>query len=178
MRLVINVINSEQEWPGRHSLFLREVSMDLAKIRSLLENKITELGFEPVSITKKVEKGDVLVSIVADRVEPIDMNTIVDLSGKLSAYLDEIDDSDEKYFLDVSSLGAEKPLKIESLPQYEGRFIHVHVNNAIDGLNIFEGDLVKVNEDSITLSYKVKTRVKTVDILLNNIYKIRLAINF
>ena len=152
--------------------------MDLNKIKNLLEKKIEELGFEPISINRKVEKGDVFLSIVIDRVAPIDMDTIVKVSGDLSSYLDEIDDSEEKYFLDVSSLGAEKPLKVENLKDYVGRFIHVHVNNAINGLNIFEGDLVEVNEDSITLSYRIKTRVKTVVILLSNIYKIRLAIKF
>ena len=152
--------------------------MDLNKIKNLLEKKIEELGFEPISINRKVEKGDVFLSIVIDRVAPIDMDTIVKVSGDLSSYLDEIDDSEEKYFLDVSSLGAEKPLKVENLKDYVGRFIHVHVNNAINGLNIFEGDLVEVNEDSITLTYREKTRVKTVAILLSNIYKIRLAIKF
>ena len=152
--------------------------MDLNKIKNLLEKKIDELGFEPISINRKVEKGDVFLSIVIDRVAPIDMDTIVKVSGDLSSYLDEIDDSEEKYFLDVSSLGAEKPLKVENLKDYVGRFIHVHVNNAINGLNIFEGDLVEVNEDSITLTYREKTRVKTVVILLSNIYKIRLAIKF
>ena len=152
--------------------------MDLIKIKNLLEKKIEELGFEPISINRKVEKGDVFLSIVIDRVAPIDMDTIVKVSGDLSRYLDEIDDSEEKYFLDVSSLGAEKPLKVENLKDYVGRFIHVHVNNAINGLNIFEGDLVEVNEDSITLTYREKTRVKTVVILLSNIYKIRLAIKF
>jgi len=152
--------------------------MDLNKIKNLLEKKIEELGFEPISINRKVEKGDVFLSIVIDRVAPIDMDTIVKVSGDLSSYLDEIDDSEEKYFLDVSSLGAEKPLKVENLKDYVGRFIHVHVNNAINGLNIFEGDLVEINEDSITLTYREKTRVKTVVILLSNIYKIRLAIKF
>ena len=152
--------------------------MDLNKIKNLLEKKIEELGFEPISINRKVEKGYVFISIVIDRVAPIDMDTIVKVSGDLSSYLDEIDDSEEKYFLDVSSLGAEKPLKVENLKDYVGRFIHVHVNNAINGLNIFEGDLVEVNEDSITLTYREKTRVKTVVILLSNIYKIRLAIKF
>ena len=152
--------------------------MDLNKIKNLLEKKIEELGFEPISINRKVEKGDVFLSIVIDRVAPIDMDTIVKVSGDLSSYLDEIDDSEEKYFLDVSSLGAEKPLKVENLKDYVGRFIHVHVNNAINGLNIFEGDLVEVNEDSITLTYREKTRVKTVVILQSNIYKIRLAIKY
>ena len=152
--------------------------MELGKIKSLLESKITEIGYEPISITRKVEKGDTYLSIVIDRVEPIDMDTIVKVSQELSTYLDEIDDSDEKYFLDISSLGAEKPLKIDSLKNYVGRYVNVHVNNALDGLNIFEGDIESVSEDSFTLSYRVKTRVKKVVILFNNIYKIRLAIKF
>jgi ribosome maturation factor RimP len=152
--------------------------MDLLKVKNLLEEKINELGFEPISINRKVEKGDVLLSIVIDRVEPIDMDTIVLVSQKLSEYLDEIDDSDEKYFLDISSLGAEKPLKVENLKDYVGRYVNVHVINAIEGNNIFEGDLLEVNDESITISIRIKTRVKQINILLNNIYKIRLAIKF
>ena len=152
--------------------------MDLVKIKDLLEKKITELGFDTVSINRRVEKGEVFLSIVVDRVNPIDMDTIVKLSQDLSSYLDEIDNSEDKYTLDISSLGAEKPLKINSLKDYVNRYVNVHVNNAIEGNNIFEGDLIEVNEDSITLSYRIKTRVKTVVILLSNIYKIRLAIKF
>ena len=152
--------------------------MDLIKIKDLLEKKITELGFEPISINRRVEKGEVFLSIVVDRVNPIDMDTIVKLSQDLSTYLDEIDNSEDKYTLDISSLGAEKPLKINSLKDYVNRYVNVHVNNAIEGNNIFEGDLIEVNEDSITLSYRIKTRGKTVVILLSNIYKIRLAIKF
>ena len=152
--------------------------MDINKIKPSLEKKVNELGFDLVSINRKIEKGDVLISVVVDRVEPIDMNTIVKLSQDLSTYIDEIDDSDENYFLDISSLGAEKPLKIENLKDYVGRYVNVHVTNAVEGNNIFEGDLLEVTEDSLTLSYRIKTRVKTVVILLSNIYKIRLAIKF
>lgn len=152
--------------------------MDLVKIKNLLEEKIPTLGFELVSINRKVEKGEVLLSIVVDRVEPIDMDAIVKLSQDLSSYLDEIDDSEDKYMLDVSSLGAEKPLKVDNLKAYEGRYVNVHVSNAIEGNNIFEGEMTEVKEDSITLTYRIKTRVKTVVILHSNIYKIRLAIKF
>ena len=150
--------------------------MDLIRIKELLEKKIVELGYEPISITKRQIKGDTYLEVVIDRVEPIDMNTIVSVSGLLSSYLDEIDDSDEKYFLDISSLGAEKPLKVDNLKSYQGRYVNVHLINPIDGENIYEGDMIEVNEDSITLSYRIKTRVKQINILLNNIYKIRLAI--
>lgn len=152
--------------------------MDLNKLSPQIEKRVNELGYDLVSISSRKEKGDLILSIVVDKVEPIDMNEIVSISEKLSSYLDEIDDSNTPYLLDISSLGAEKPLKVDNLASYVGRYVNVHVNNAIEGENIFEGDLLEVNDDSITVSYRIKTRVKKVVILLSNIYKIRLAIKF
>ena len=152
--------------------------MDLKSLKPQLEKRINELGYDLVSLTSKKEKGDLVLSIVVDKVEPIDMNMIVSLSEALSKYLDEIDESNEPYLLDVSSLGAEKPLKIENLMDYVGRYIHVHVTNPIKGENIFEGDLLEVNEESLTVAVRNKTRVTNIVILLSNIYKIRLAIKF
>ena len=152
--------------------------MDLKSLKPQLEKRINELGYDLVSLTSKKEKGDLVVSVVVDKVDPIDMNEIVSLSEKLSAYMDEIDNSETPYLLDISSLGAEKPLKVSDLKKYAGRYVNVHVNNAINGENIFEGDMVEVTDDSITVSYRIKTRVHKVVILLSNIYKIRLAIKF
>ena len=152
--------------------------MDLNYLKPLLEKKSQELGYELVELSSRKEKGDLILSLVVDRVEPIDMNAISEFSNAMSSYLDEIDQSDERYFLDISSLGAEKPLKVGELDKYVGRFVNVHVTNAVEGNNIFEGTMEEVNEDSITISYRVKTRVKKVVILQSNIYKIRLAIKF
>ena len=152
--------------------------MDINYLKPLLEKKLEEAGYELVEIKSRKEKGDLILSVVVDRVEPIDMNAIVEVSNLLSSYLDEIDESNEAYLLDVSSLGAEKPLKIEDLDKYVSRYVNVHVTNPIEGNNIFEGELSEVNKDSITITYKIKTRAKKVVILLSNIYKIRLAIKF
>ena len=152
--------------------------MDLNYLKPLLESKVQELGYELVELTSRREQGDLIVSLVVDRVEPIDMNAISELSQEISSYMDEIDKSDERYFLDISSLGAEKPLKVNELDKYVGRYVNVHVTNAVEGENIFEGTLEEVNNDSIILSYRIKTRVKKVVILQSNIYKIRLAIKF
>ena len=152
--------------------------MELSKLQELTQAKLEQLGFELISLNLSSNKGDKILSIVVDRVEPIDMDAIVDLSHKLNEYIDEINPIENPYTLDISSLGAEKPLKIESLDKYIGSFIHVHIVNPIEGMNIFEGDLASVSEDTIQLSYKVKTRTKTVDITKSNISKIRLAIKF
>lgn len=148
------------------------------ELEALLKEKISSLGYDLVSVEQKVIKGEKILAIVVDRVEPIDMNAIVDLSREVSNYLDDHSPYEDAYTLDISSLGAEKPLKMEQLPSYIGSFIHVHLVNPINGENIYEGDLVAVSEETITVSYHIKTRVKTVDITKANISKIRLAIKF
>lgn len=152
--------------------------MEFKTLENSLSSKAKELGYDLVSLTHKVVKGEQVLEVVVDRVEPIDMEAIVDLSHKLNEYIDELNPIDNPYTLDISSLGAEKPLKVESLKDYVGSYVNVHIVNPIEGLNIYEGTLEAVLEDSIKLSYKVKTRTKTVDITKQNISKIRLAIKF
>ena len=152
--------------------------MELSKLQELTQTKLSELGFELISLNLTVNKGEKLLSIVVDRVEPIDMNAIVDISHKLNEYFDEIDPIEDGYTLDISSLGAEKPLKVSELDKYINRYVNVHLINPINGENIYEGTLVVCGEESITLSYRQKTRTKTVDIQKSNISKIRLAIKF
>ena len=149
--------------------------MDLEK---LVSKKLEEIGYELVSISTRFEQGEKILSIVVDRVEPINMEAIVEVSHFLNEYFDELNPFEDSYTLDISSLGAEKPLKIDQLDKYVNSSVHVHLVNPINGENIYEGTLVGLNEETITLSYRVKTRIKTVDIAKANISKIRLAIKF
>ena len=147
-------------------------------LQELIKQKVESLGYELVSVNSHVEQGEHLLSIVVDRVEPIDMEAIVAISHELNDYLDEINPIESSYTLDISSLGAEKPLKVERLGDYVNSYVHVHLINPINGENIYEGTLVGLDEERITLEYRVKTRIKVVDIQKSNISKIRLAIKF
>ena len=139
------------------------------ELENLVRNKLNEIGYELISINSHVEKGEHLLSIVVDRVEPIDMDAIVEVSRVLNAYLDELNPYENSYTLDISSLGAEKPLNKDELKDYVNRYVHVHLINPINGENIYEGTLVGQDEEKITLEYKVKTRIKQVDITKSNI---------
>lgn len=152
--------------------------MNIELVKKVIESKLNELGFELYSLTSVKQKGDLILSIVVDRVEPIDMKTICDVSGQVSEFLDTLDLGDEPYLLDVSSLGAEKPLKVEKLKDYIGKHINVHLHHPINGENILQGDILDCNDESLKLEYRVKTRKYQVDIALNNISKARLAIKF
>ena len=148
--------------------------MELKELKSLIGEHVNALGYELVELSY----GQDVLTVIVDREQEIDMNAIVDLTNDLNSYLDELNPFTKPYTLDLSSLGAEKPLKVERLQAYVGKFVNVHLINPIKGENIYEGDLKEVNDDKIIISYRQKTRSIDLEILKSNIYKIRLAIKF
>lgn len=152
--------------------------MEEKQLSELVSSKLATINYDLVSLNVSRSGGSLQVSIVVDRVAPINMDDIVEVTNVLSTYFDEIDPFEAAYNLDISSLGAEKPLKVECLGEYVNSYVNVHVNNPIDGENIFEGTLKEVTEDSILITKRIKTRSKDVPVVKSNILKIRLAIKF
>lgn len=148
------------------------------ELKEKIFNKLNEIGYELDSLNIVHHDGQKILEIVVDRVKSIDMNDIVEVTNYISNYLDELNPFDDPYTLDISSLGAEKPLKIERLNEYINQYVHVHLINPIKGENIYEGTLESLNDETISLSYRIKTRINHVDIQKSNISKIRLAIKF
>ena len=150
--------------------------MDIEKVKNLLSPLLNDLGYELYSLKSRKDKSDIILEVVIDRREAINLDDIVDVTNKINELLDKEDPIEESYLLDISSLGAEKPLKIESLKDYEGEYVNIHLTNPIDGNNIYEGYLKEVRDDEVTISYKIKTKDKEFTTPKDNIYKIRLAI--
>ena len=110
----------------------------------------------------------------------MDFETAEVVSDIISAKLDEIDPIDHYYILDVGSPGAERPLKtkqdyINNINQYISVYLKEKDAN---GKDLYTGDLLEVNESSITMSYKDKTRIKKITIDFENVQKAHLAIKF
>ena len=148
--------------------------MVLSELKKLIETKLNTLGYDLVEFNF----GNDTLSVVVDKESEIDMNMIVEVTNELNAYLDELNPFEKPYTLDLSSLGAEKPLKVERLSAYVGKYVNVHLVNPIKGENIYEGDLKEVDDDKIIITYRQKTRSIDLEVLKSNIYKIRLAIKF
>lgn len=152
--------------------------MDLKTIKEQILPLVNEMGYELFSLTSRAEKGQIVLSFVLDRVEPIDMNAIIAATDKISTFLDEQNLIEEEYVLDVSSLGIEKPIEVGKLTEYVGRYVNLHLVNPIKGLNVIEGVIKSASEDSIAISYLDKTRKIQVELDLKNILKARLAVKF
>ena len=159
---------------GQKPLFVFEGYMEINELKTLISEKLNEEGYELYSLTF----ANGVLAIIVDKDEQITMEMIVNLTNILNEYLDELNPFEKAYTLDLSSLGAEKPLKIEKLASYIGQFVHIHLINPIKGENIYEGDLVSVNEENIVITFKNKTRSINLEIAKSNISKIRLAIKF
>ena len=110
----------------------------------------------------------------------MDFETAEVISNLVSAKLDELDPIEHENVLDVCSPGIERPIRnkeefVNNLNNYITVYLKEEDANEKDS---YTGDLVEVNEESITMSYKDKTRSKKIIIAFENIEKAHIAIKF
>ncbi|HRL00210.1 MAG TPA: ribosome maturation factor RimP, partial [Trichococcus flocculiformis] len=58
------------------------------------------------------------------------------------------------------------------------KYVHLSFYQAIDGEKFYEGTLKEVNDDSVVLTIRIKTRTKDIEIERKQIANARLAIQF
>ena len=127
------------------------------------------------------EGGGWYLRVYIDKPGGITLDECVLVSEALSEQLDAInpDPIPQQYFLEVSSPGAERPLKRET--DYElaiGDYIHVSLFKKLDGKKVFEGTLKDLKPDQLTLTVKDKSRKFDQVIDRKLIASARLAIEF
>ena len=142
-------------------------------IRPLLENS----GYDLVSLNWYKTKSEKRLEIVVDREDPISLNDLEALSGKISDLLDLLDPSEESYLLDLSSLGAEKPIPLDKLPATRG-YVHLHLSHPYEGKNDLEGELGEMEGENLVLITFEKGRKKKALIPVNTVDKARRAVKF
>ncbi len=150
------------------------------KIQQLTEPIVAELQLELVDIEFEKEGQDWFLRVYVDTPEGnIDIDQCALVSEKLSDALDESDPIEQNYFLEVSSPGAERPLKTEQdLENAVGSYVFIKTYAPIDGMKEFEGYLIQNEEEQVTVTIKIKTRKLDVVIDKDKIALARLAIDF
>lgn len=145
------------------------------RITLALTDLLSPMGYDVVEVRLSGTKSKTL-NVVVDRVDPISLEDIVDVSQRVSKRLDELDPIDGTYTLDVSSLGAEKPIALEKLGDYVGRYVHLHLSHPYQGENILEGSLTEVSPEELTIEIKKKTARLLAKLPRAHVDKARLAI--
>lgn len=151
------------------------------EVRVVVQPIVDEQNLELVDMEFLKEGKNWFLRIYIDKPGGIDIEECALISEKVSEALDAIDPDPipQAYFLEVSSPGAERPLKTKADMQNAiGKYVHLSFYQAIDGEKFYEGTLKEVNDDSVVLTIRIKTRTKDIEIERKQIANARLAIQF
>ena len=140
---------------------------------------IEEKEMELVDVEFKKEGQNWFLRVYIDKDGGVDLEDCSDISNVLSQLLDEQDPIPQAYFLEVSSPGAERPLKKErDFKAAVGKHINIKTYEPIDGEKEFQGLLTQYDEEGAILEIKIKNRIKKIASPGSKIAAARLAIVF
>lgn len=153
------------------------------RITDIVEELVTpiveEMKLELVDIEYVKEGKNYFLRVFIDSETGVDIEECGQLSERLGEKLDEVDPIPYNYFLEVSSPGAERPLKnARDFEKSIGKNVAIKTYEPIDGEKQFEGELTSFDGEHVTLNIKIKTRNKEVTIPYEKIAKARLAVSF
>ncbi|EPZ46227.1 MULTISPECIES: ribosome maturation factor RimP [Alicyclobacillus] len=132
---------------------------------------------ELVDVEYKKEGANWYLRVFIDKPEGVDIDDCSRVSEQLSEQLDIVDPIPTAYFLEVSSPGAERPLKKPAdFVRAVGEYVHISLYEPLDGQKVFEGFLRNYEETQLTLEIRIKTRTKEVVIPTEKIAQARLAV--
>lgn len=149
------------------------------KISDLVTPVVIKCGYYLNSVRYFRENGEMTLRIVVDRDgENLSLDDIVKLTDIISPLLDESDLFKDKYCLDITTLGVEKPIRLEALDKYIGKYLDLHLSHPYKGLNDIVGTLLNVDSKQVTVLYQEKARKKEITLPRQDIDKAHLAIKF
>lgn len=149
-------------------------------IEQLLIPIVDDLKLELVDVEFVKEGRNYYLRVYVDTPEGgIDIEQCVQVSERLSAVLDEEDPIEQNYYLEVSSPGAERPLKKqEDFEKAVGKYINVKTYEPVKDMKELQGYLTAYTEQGLEMEIRIKTRKLNVLIEKEKIAHARLAIDF
>ncbi len=145
----------------------------------LVKPIVDEMNLELVDIEFTQEGKNWFLRVYVDSPRGVDIEECGTISEKLSEQLDKHDPITQPYFLEVSSPGAERPLKKKTdFEKAVGKQVYMTTYEPIDGEKSFEGKLSDFDGETVVIEQRVKTRVKKVELPYEKVASARLAVVF
>ncbi|MDG2953346.1 ribosome maturation factor RimP [Bisgaard Taxon 10/6] len=121
-------------------------------LQDMLQGSVEDLGFELWGIECQRAGRFMTVRLFIDKEGGVSVDDCADVSRQVSAILDVEDPIADKYNLEVSSPGLDRPLF--TLSQYErfiGEDIALHLRIPMSDRRKWQGKLEKIENDMVTL---------------------------
>lgn len=136
---------------------------------------LDEGGYELVEVEFVKEGGNRILRFIVDKPGGIDVEDCTRISEYVSAKLDEEDPIDGAYFLEVTSPGAERPLKkADDFRKAVGRNVFITTTETVQGRSEFEGILKSWDEQQL----EIQSGKKVYLIPMDRVASARLAVVF
>jgi len=147
----------------------------IEKITGLLEAKFEAPEFKDCFVVEIKISKSTKVQVFIDCDSGVDLTKCRIVSRHLEAYLDEELPLGEKYTLEVSSPGIDRPLIVRQYPKNIGRRLKLSLKNG----DVLKGKLLSVDDSCMILEVQEsKKLLKEVEIKLEELEKVKVIVSF
>ncbi|WP_109079728.1 ribosome maturation factor RimP [Aggregatibacter aphrophilus] len=130
------------------------------KLQELVQGSVEDLGCELWGIECQRVGRYLTVRLFIDKEGGVTVEDCADVSRQVSAVLDVEDPIADKYNLEVSSPGLDRPLfTLNQFERYLGQEILLHLRILVADRRKWQGQLAKIENDMITLIVDGKEQV-------------------
>jgi ribosome maturation factor RimP len=152
----------------------------LDRITELVEPSLRQLGVELYDAQWDSRGRTPVLRLLIDKPEGVGLDDCARVSNAVSAVLDAYDPIDDRYELEVSSPGAERPLRTQTdWERALGARVNVRFRHGDDEV-ILEGKLLELglSDESVTVEAREKKTLVPVRIPLADVLAARRALDF
>jgi ribosome maturation factor RimP len=125
----------------------------LDRVRKTAQEIVEFAGMELVHLQMKHEPGGLLLRVYIDKEGGVTLDDCARISRQISVQLDIEDPIEERYTLEVSSPGLDRPLFSDrDFARFRGRKIRLSTHLPLDGRRNFQGCLEGIVDGSVRLT--------------------------
>ena len=145
------------------------------RLQEMLQGAVEDLGCELWGTECQRAGRFMTVRLFIDKDDGVGVDDCADVSRQVSAILDVEDPIADKYNLEVSSPGLDRPLfTLEQFQRYVGEDIAVHLRIPVLDRRKWQGKLEKIENDMLTLIVDGQEQV----LIFGNIQKANVIAKF
>lgn len=125
------------------------------KIFDIVEPTVTALGYELYEVEYQKEFDNWVLTLYIDHPDGVSLDDCELVSNAVDPVLDAADPIEQAYYLSVSSLGIDRPLKTDKdYKRSIGKVMDVKLYAPLNGKKEFSGTLTAFDEETYTIELK------------------------
>ncbi len=129
---------------------MQDVIID--NVKGLTANLLRDKAIELVDLMYRRERPGMVLRFLVDKEGGITLNECAELNERIGALLDAEDVIPDKYTLEISSPGLDRPLRTKrDFERVMGREVRVHMYAPVNDKKDYEGVVSGVDDEKVTI---------------------------